>query len=431
MTATIIDILQERGFLESMTSGLLPALVGNPDRPLRVYCGFDPSADSLHLGNLVATMALAWFQRCGHTPVAVVGGATGMIGDPSGRSTERPFLDEATLQKNQLGIRRNLEQVLGHNAGPNRALFLNNYDWYKEMTVLAFLRDVGCHFRLGTMLSKESVKGRLQSAEGMSFTEFSYQILQGYDFWHLFQNFRVTLQIGGSDQWGNITAGIDLVRKMAGAEVYGLTLPLLTRSDGQKFGKSEKGAIWLAAEKLSPYEFYQHLFRFPDADVIVLLKLLTFLDMQEIRALEKEMQEPNYLPNKAQKILAKEVTELIHGQEGLAKALKATQVVLPGKITTPQAEEIMQMLLEVPSCQCRTIDIENKKVIDILVQVKFMSSKGDVRRLIRNKGLWLNNSLVENEEMHLMRAQLLAGRFLLFSFGKRNKAIIEVIDACQ
>ena len=248
----VIDLLEQRGFIDAMTAQDMSAIA---NQPLKVYCGFDPTGDSLHLGNLVSIMGLAWFQRCGHTPVALVGGATGLIGDPSGKSHERPVLDEATIRLNLTGIERDLRSVLDFSPGKNQALLVNNLDWYRDVSFITFLRDIGRHFRLGPMLAKESVKTRVQSEEGMSYTEFSYQLLQGYDFYHLYKNEGVNVQLGGSDQWGNITAGTELVRKLSGDSVYGVTFPLLTRSDGKKFGKSEQGAIWLSPEKLSPYQF--------------------------------------------------------------------------------------------------------------------------------------------------------------------------------
>ena len=245
-------------------------LKGHVQKPVRVYIGFDPTADSLHLGNLVGVMALAWFAKFGHAVYPILGGATGRIGDPSGKSTERPLLDEATLEANIAHLGAFFQKVL-----PG-ARVLNNQDWLGSFSLIDFLRDVGKHFRIGPMLGKEMVRTRLQSEEGMSFTEFSYQLLQGYDFYHLQKTHGVSVQMGGSDQWGNITAGIDFNRKLGGAPIYGVTFPLLTRSDGKKFGKSEEGAIWLSPEKLSPYHFYQYLVRVPDADVICLLKMLSF-----------------------------------------------------------------------------------------------------------------------------------------------------------
>jgi len=293
----VIDVLKERGFIEAMTSDELMEMA---KKPFKVYCGFDPTGDSLHLGHMVALMGLAWFQRFGHTPIAIVGGATGMIGDPSGKSQERLLLDEETIENNLKGIQKNLKALLDFTK-ENSALILNNLDWFKNFSFIGFLRDVGKFFRLGPMLAKDSVKTRLNSEEGMSFTEFSYQLLQGYDFLYLFNHYDVTVQIGGSDQWGNITAGTDLIRKVHGKSAYGITFPLLTRSDGQKFGKSEKGAIWLSEDRCSPYEFYQYLVRLPDADVIKLMRLLTFMDMEEIKRIEESMGQEGYVANTAQK----------------------------------------------------------------------------------------------------------------------------------
>ena len=295
----IIDVLKQRGFIDATTSEELRT---RADKPMRIYCGFDPTADSLHLGHLVAIMGLAWFQRLGHTPVAIVGGATGMIGDPSGKSHERPLLDEQTLRTNVIGIEKNLRAMLQFEGVANPAVLLNNFDWYKDYTVVDFLRDVGRHFRMGPMLSKDSVKTRLQSEEGMSFTEFSYQVLQGFDFLHLHDHYGVEAQMGGSDQWGNIIAGTDLIRKVRGVSAYGITFPLLTRSDGKKFGKSEKGAVWLSPERLSPYEFYQYLFRLPDSDVIRLMYMLTFMEPAEIEHHAQMMTQPGYAPNTAQSL---------------------------------------------------------------------------------------------------------------------------------
>ena len=423
---TIIKILEERGFIDAMTSDDLTILASDPKKPLKVYCGFDPTADSLHLGNLVGIMGLAWFQRYGHTPVVIVGGATGMIGDPSGKSSERNLLDEATLQVNLKGIKKNLECILGRDKELTPPLFLNNYDWFKNFSFIEFLRDVGKHFRISVMLAKEGVKGRLESEEGMSYTEFSYQLLQGYDFYHLYKNHGVTLQIGGSDQWGNITAGTDFVRKVTGHSVHGLTFPLLTRSDGQKFGKSEKGAIWLSAEKLSPYEFYQHLFRVTDADVIRLLKMLTFLELSEINELEKAMNEKSYVPNTAQRRLAEEVTLIVHGPEGLKKAQEVTEKALPGKTSRLDQETLQQLVAEIPTTKRAKTDTIQKKLIDIVAEAGFLESKSEARRLIRNGGLWLNNVRVADENYQISEQDLLEGKFLLFAFGKKHKALIQI-----
>jgi tyrosyl-tRNA synthetase len=423
MSTHIVEVLQSRGLVDAITSD---ALLEAAKKPLRVYCGFDPTSDSLHLGNLQAIIGLAWFQRCGHTPVSIVGGATGMIGDPSGKQQERQLLDEATLRINEQGIQKNIETVLATKPGLPTPLFLNNYDWFKTFTFLDFLRDVGKHFRVGVMLGKDSVRARMESEEGMSFTEFSYQLLQGYDFCHLYKNYGVQVQIGGSDQWGNITAGIEYVRKTMGHSVFGLTMPLLTKSDGQKFGKSEKGAIWLSSEKLSPYEFYQYLFRTPDSDVITLLKRLTFIELGVIRELEHQMKEPGYVPNSAQKMLAEAITELVHGSDGLQKAVHATAGVLPGKVASLDAATLGALIKEVPSATLSKDDVYDQKLIDVIVKAGFSESKGDVRRLIRNGGVWLNNQKISDENCKISPDDLIEGQFLLISLGKKHKSVVEV-----
>lgn len=418
---TVVQALQERGFIDAMTSEDLYELCRNP---LKVYVGFDPTSDSLHLGNLIAIMGLAWFQRYGHTPVAIVGGATGMIGDPSGKSHERNLLDTAVIQKNLQGIRKNLEAVLDFNHPTAIPQILNNYDWLNSFGFLDFLRDVGKHFRVGPMLARESVKARLNSEEGISYTEFSYQILQAYDFLHLFECENVTVQMGGSDQWGNITAGTELIRKLKGQSAYGLTFPLLTRSDGKKFGKSEGGAIWLSSEKLSYYEFYQYLFRVPDADVIKMMCMLTFMEMEEIRSIEEQMKSPDYIPNTAQRRLAEEVTKIVHGDEGLKAAQRATQGASPGSETILDANVLESIAGDMPFKEMKRDSVLSLKIVDLIVETALAPSKGEARRLIRNGGVYLNNCKVEDENKLVAVEDLLDGRLLLLAVGKKNKLLI-------
>lgn len=419
----VIDVLKERGFIENMTSDELRELA---NKPLRVYCGFDPTADTLHLGNLVGIICLGWFQRCGHSPVAIMGGATGMIGDPSGKTSERVLLDEETIQKNLAGIRKNLEAILETKNPETAPILLNNYEWFKEFSFLTFLRDVGKYFRMGPMLAKESVRARLTSEEGMSFTEFSYQILQGYDFLYLFQNYGVTVQIGGSDQWGNITAGTELIRKVAGEEAFGVTFPLLTRSDGQKFGKSEKGAIWLSADRLSPYEFYQYLVRVTDADVLMLMRMLTFMDMEEIRRIEQKMKKEDYVANTAQKRLAEEVTRLVHGEDKLKIALKVTAGAAPGSDTRLDAQVLEAIANDMPSYTFYRDDVLSSKLIDLMVKVGLQPSKSEAKRLIRNGGFYLNNEKILDENASITEENLIDGRLLLLAAGKKSKVIIRL-----
>ncbi len=418
----VIDILEERGFIEATTH---EEIRDHFDTPRAIYCGFDPTSDSLHLGNLVAIIGLAWFQRFGHTPVAVVGGATGLIGDPSGKSHERPLLSKEQLQVNLQGIRKNIETVLSHDEAA-KPVILNNHDWFEGISFLHFLRDVGKQFRMGPMLSKDSVRSRLESEEGMSYTEFSYQLLQAYDFLYLHEHHDVTAQIGGADQWGNITAGIDLMKKKGGKTGYGITFPLLTRSDGKKFGKSEKGAIWLSGEKLSPYEFYQYLFRIPDEDVIPLMHMLTFLEMEEIQKIEQEMKSDRYETNSAQKRLASEVTKMIHGAQGLEKALAVTSSAKPGAKTQLDSATLEALSEEIPCFDLNDFQ-EGCKLIDVVAELKVTSSKGEIRRLIQNGGAYLNNEKLSDPQMLLVEGNFVDGKYLLLALGKKNKVIIRRI----
>lgn len=419
----IIDVLEERGLIEDKTGEEIREMA---NKPLKVYCGFDPTADSLHLGNLVAIMGLAWFQRFGHTPVVILGGATGMIGDPSGRSSERQLLDEDTLKTNLLGIRKNFDRVLDFAHPTAMPLMLDNLDWFKEMSFIQFLRDYGKLFRLGSMLAKDSVKTRLQSEDGMSYTEFAYQVMQGYDFLHLFDNYQVTLQLGGSDQWGNITAGTELIRKVHGKSAFGLTFPLLTKSDGQKFGKSEKGAVWLSPEKLSPYEFYQYLIRVEDADVIRLMRMLTFMELCEIHEYEKRMQQSDYIPRTAQKRLAQEITRLIHGEEGVNTAIQVTEGVAPGSATILDADMLEQLSRDMQNYELASEQVLNKKLIDLMVELGLQPSKGEARRLIRNGGVYINNEKISDENCSINQDNLIANRLILLATGKKNKILIRI-----
>ncbi|KAH9300534.1 hypothetical protein KI387_012117, partial [Taxus chinensis] len=430
----VVELLEERGLIETITHQDLRSACSDPNsKPLKVYCGFDPTAESLHLGNLLGIIVLTWFQKCGHVPVALVGGATARVGDPSGKSLERPVLDEETIRKNSDGITTILDKMLGHQNqnqnqnvgfGNGKGLVLNNYDWWKEFKVLDFLRDVGKYARVGTMMAKESVKKRLNSEEGMSFTEFSYQLLQGYDFLHLFKNEGVSVQIGGSDQWGNITAGNELIRKVLQQEgAYGLTFPLLLKSDGTKFGKSEEGAIWLSPSMLSPYKFYQHFIGTADADVIVFLKKLTFLSMEEILDLEASMRKSGYVPNTVQRRLAEEVTRFVHGEEGLKEALKATEALAPGSKTHLDWRTIDAISNDIPSLLLSYNEVLNSSLVDLSVKGGLLGTKAAVRRLIRQGGLYLNNERVENEGKIIERSDIVDDKMLLLSAGKKNKMV--------
>ncbi|XP_008218548.1 PREDICTED: tyrosine--tRNA ligase, chloroplastic/mitochondrial [Prunus mume] len=421
----VVEILEERGLLESLTSEHLRQACSDPSLPpLKVYCGFDPTAESLHLGNLLGIIVLSWFQRCGHHPVALIGGATARIGDPSGKSLERPELDLDTLSLNTSGVSNNITRILGGIS------IVNNYEWWKEVRLLEFLKDVGRYARVGSMIAKESVKKRLESEQGMSYTEFTYQLLQGYDFLYLFQNEGINVQIGGSDQWGNITAGTELIRKIlhVDAAAYGLTFPLLLKSDGTKFGKSEDGAVWLSPSMLSPYKFYQYLFSVPDADVVRFLKILTFMDMDEIKQLENEMKGPGYLPNTAQRRLAQEVTRFVHGQDGLDEALKATEALRPGADTKLDWKTIQAISEDVPSCSFPYNQVLDLSLVDLSVSSGLLDSKSAARRLLKQGGLYLNNSRVDNENKRVEPQDIVDGKLLLLSAGKKNKVLVQILN---
>ena len=418
----VIEALAERGFIDQMTS---PDLKEKLAKPSKVYLGFDPTADSLHLGNLVGIVALAWFQKFGHTPYALIGGATGRIGDPSGKSAERPLLDQHELDHNVASLKKFLVKILEVPQGP-KPVVLNNNDWLGTFTLIDFLRDVGKHFRVGPMLAKESVRARLETEEGMSFTEFSYQLLQGYDFHYLNQKYGVLVQLGGSDQWGNITAGTEFNRKVKGEQIFGLTFPLLTRSDGKKFGKSEEGAIWLSAEKLSPYRFYQYLFRVPDADVIRLLKMLTFMDLSEIHAIEQSMRLADYEPNSAQKKLAEEVTRFVHGEEGLKAALRVTAGIQPGSEAKLSSEVLKEIAADMPHASMPYDEVVGKKWIDVAVKIGLFPSKSEGVRLVKNGGAYLNNERIDDPGFAIEKNHLIDGEFLLLSSGKKKKILIEI-----
>ncbi len=414
----VIEILQERGFIDQLSDKHLKTII---NQPINCYVGFDPTADSLHIGHLVGIMALFWLKKFGHTPYALIGGATGRIGDPSGKSIERPFLDDKIIFENVESLKIFFLKIFG-----SQAIVLNNNDWFKDIYFTDFLRDIGKHFRIGPMLAKESVKLRMQSEEGMSFTEFSYQILQAYDYYYLFKHHNITLQMGGSDQWGNITAGIELIRKLTHKTVYGMTFPLLTRSDGKKFGKTESGAVWLSEKRVSYFDFYQYFIRIPDNDVIKLLKMLTLLPIEEIQEIEKQMLKPNYEPNSAQKILAQEVTKFIHKEEGLKIALKVTQGVSPGAETVLDFETLKEISKDMPNVNLKLTQILGKKYIDIAFEIGLTSSKSESVRLIKNNGAYLNNEKISDPSILISEKDLINNTYLLFSAGKKKKILVTI-----
>jgi len=413
----IIDCLKERGLIEATTSDELRSIC---DKPIKIYIGFDPTADSLHLGSLVGIMVLKWFQKFGHTPIVVLGGATGRIGDPSGKSKERVLLDAEMIEKNIQGIAKHFHKIL------DNPKLVNNDSWFAKYSFVDFLRDIGKHFRVNIMLTKEMVKTRLESEEGLSFTEFSYQLLQSYDFYHLFQE-GVILQGGGSDQWGNITAGVELIRKLLGKPAYGITFPLLTRSDGKKFGKTEGGAIWLAPEKTSPYEMYQYLFRMPDADVIKMMRMLTMMEMEEIRHWEKAIGKADYVPNSAQKRLAEEIITLLHGADDLASALRATEAAAPGHQTELSVEVFRQMMKDLPYVELAKADVVGKKWTDLAAESGLVASKGEATRLVTGGGAYMNNDKVNDVQFRLTDSHLIGGEFLLLAAGKKKKILVHIV----
>jgi tyrosyl-tRNA synthetase len=425
--ADILKTLRERDLLVEVSDPELEAKTSR--EKIAVYCGIDPTADSMHLGHLLPVIVMRWWQLAGHQPVWIVGGATGRIGDPGGKSAERPLLSLEEIERNVRGLDGQLRRLMPADHKLQPVIMTNNVDWFGSMGMLEFLRDIGKHFRLGTMLAKDSVKNRLHSDEGISFTEFSYQILQAYDFLFLHRHHQVQVQIGGTEQWGNITAGIELTRKLDGDTVYGTTFPLLLRSDGKKFGKSEGGAIWLDRNRLSPYEFYQYLLRIPDADVILFLKRLTFLPLPQIDQMAQAMQAADYQPFTAQKLLAAEVTRFVHGEEGLQEALRITQEAAPGGETSLDEETLEGLARSLGATQMLEQELIGKRIVDLLVDCQLSASKGEARRLIGNGGVSLNNIKIDQVDRCLEPGDLVASRFVLLAVGKRKKAIVEKLIA--
>jgi tyrosyl-tRNA synthetase len=419
----ILDTFKARYLFEDMTS---PELAKALDKPLTVYAGFDPTSDSLQAGNFVTIMALAHLQRAGHKVIALVGGATGLIGDPSGKSKERNLLSAEQVELNLIGIKENLSRFIDFNpASDNPALLVNNYDWFKEFTFIDLLRDVGRYFRMGIMLSKDSVKKRMESDEGMSFTEFCYQILQGYDFLHLYKTCGCTLQLGGSDQWGNITAGTELVRRLCGQEVFGMTFPLVCDSTGKKFGKSEGNAIFLDARKTSYYDFYQFFLRTLDADVIRYLKIFTFVPFERIAELEAAVaSDPG--KREAQQVLAEELTRTVHGEQGLAIAKKATDVLFGGSLDGLAAGDLEKIFANVASATLPADQVLGKPAFEVIAAAGMMASKGEARRLVQQGGLNINNRRTPGLERIFEAADLIEGRLAVLRSGKKSFFLLKV-----
>ncbi|WP_101359124.1 tyrosine--tRNA ligase [Raineya orbicola] len=421
-----IEELRWRGMLHDY----MPDTEKLLENPTAGYIGFDPTASSLHIGNLATIMLLVHFQRAGHKPFALVGGATGMIGDPSGKSEERKFLDEETLQKNQEGIRKQLQKFLDF-QGSNAAEMVNNYDWFKEMGFLEFLRKVGKHITVNYMMAKDSVKNRLGEGGGISFTEFSYQLLQGFDFYWLYKHKNVKLQMGGSDQWGNITTGTELIRRIEGGEAYALTTPLLTKADGSKFGKSESGNVWLDASMTSPYKFYQFFINQADADMPRLIRVFSLKTQNEIEILENEHSQS---PEKRilQKALAQELTERIHSSHDLQNAIRASNILF-GKDAVEDLKKLDEKtLLEVfegvPQVKIsKDKRSECKNVVDFLAEAGVFSSKGETRKAIQNNAVSINKIKITSPEATPTDFELLQGKYILAQKGKTNYVLIQVV----
>ncbi|HTM55814.1 MAG TPA: tyrosine--tRNA ligase [Pirellulales bacterium] len=425
------DILAElewRGLVHQTTDSGLQAWLNEASRTL--YAGFDPTADSLHVGSLMPLMILRRFQRAGHRPIALVGGATGMIGDPSGKSEERNLLSVETLRANLAGIERQMRLLLEFDAGANAALLVNNHDWMRAFSYLDFLRDIGKNFPVNVMLAKDSVRNRLERGDaGMSYTEFSYMLLQAYDFVYLQQKFGCQLQLGASDQWGNITAGIDLARRMHGVQLYGLTCPLLTKSDGTKMGKTESGTVWLSPQRTSPYAFYQYWINIDDADAGKCLRFLTELSREEIEALDASRAvDPG--KRESQRRLAEELTRLIHGQSGLEAARRATEIFFGAEIDGLSQAQLEEIFADVPSRQLpwSRLQGEGLNVVDALVEGGLAKSKGDARRTVEQGGAYVNNRRIEGLDTQLGRGHLASESVMILRSGKKKYALLRFSD---
>jgi len=431
MAKNFIEELTWRGMVHDTMPGVEEHLM---ESMRSAYVGFDPTADSLHIGNLVPIMLLAHYQRCGHKPVALVGGATGMIGDPSGKSSERNLLDEKTLRHNQEAIKNQLAHFLDFESDvPNAAVLVNNYDWMKEFSFLEFIRDVGKHITVNYMMSKDSVKNRISSeaSEGMSFTEFTYQLVQGYDFLHLYRANSCTIQMGGSDQWGNITTGTELIRRIGNGKGYAITCPLITKSDGSKFGKSEGGNVWLDAKRTSPYKFYQYWLNSSDEDAVKYIKIFTFLTEEEIDTLVKEHQEAPHL-RILQKRLAKEITSMVHSVEDFENAEKASNILFSKSfkedIKTLDEATFLDVFEGVPQAEIIKSDINDglDMIAALAAKTNFLNSNGEARRALKENSVSVNKEKV-NEDYKITIDDLINDTYVILNRGKRNTYILKAI----
>jgi tyrosyl-tRNA synthetase len=431
MANNFIEVLRWRGMIHDVMPGAEDHLL---EQMRGAYVGFDPTADSLHIGNLVPIMLLAHYQHCGHKPFALVGGATGMIGDPSGKSTERNFLDEKTLRLNQEAIKKQLAHFLDFDSGEkNAAVLVNNYDWMKDFSFLDFIRDVGKHITVNYMMAKDSVKNRIsaESSEGMSFTEFTYQLVQGYDFLHLFKAHNCTIQMGGSDQWGNITTGTELIRRVGNGKGFAITCPLITKSDGSKFGKSEGVNVWLDPKRTSPYKFYQYWLNSSDEDAEKYIKIFTFLEEQEIKSLiETHKEQPHLRP--LQKRLAQEITTMVHSQADFENAEKASTILysksFKADIQTLDEATFLDVFEGVPTAEVSKSHLESglDMIAALSAETNFLASNGEARRALKENSISVNKEKV-GEDYQISNADLINETYVIINRGKRSTFIIRVV----
>lgn len=415
--------LENRGLIADVSNPEIKELLNT--KKISFYIGYDPTAKSLQIGNLFAIITMKRFQEAGHKPYVLLGGATGMIGDPSGKSTERVLLTEEVIQENIEAQKKQFQRILKFD-GANPAIMVNNYDWMGKFSFLEFLRDVGKRFRISEMIAKDSVKKRLESEVGLSFTEFCYQMLQAYDFRHLALHHDIILQMGGGDQWGNITAGIDYTRKMDSRQVYGIVIPLVTDANGNKFGKSEGGtAIYLDAEMTSPYQMYQYLLNSDDTSVVKYLKYFTFLSLDQIAILEEKTKTEAHL-REAQKTLASEVVKLVHGEIGLDAALSATKIFFGEKITNLKDKDLIAIFKDVPSVELKRSDLQaGIPYLDMLAATPLFGSKGEAKRSVEQKGVYLNNDTVPEMMAVMNESHLASETCLVIRKGKKNYCVVK------
>lgn len=424
----IIEELKWRGLIQDIMPGTEDQFI---KESTSAYVGFDPTADSLHIGSLIPIIILVHLQHFGHKPVALVGGATGMVGDPSGKSAERNLLDKSTLDRNVAAVKQQLSRFLNFNmAEGNAAEMVNNYDWFQAITFLDFIRDVGKHISVNYMMAKDSVKKRLEGENGMSFTEFTYQLVQGYDFYWLYEHKNCKVQFGGSDQWGNIVTGTELIRRKVGGEAFAFTCPLLTKSDGNKFGKTEKGNIWLDPLKTSPYAFYQFWLNTADADAERFLKVFTFLPVKEIDELVQQHR-GNEHQRILQKRLAQELTCFVHSRKDYEFALKASTILFNNDtaeiLKELNEEQLLQVMEGVPSVEISKDQLENLDLISLLAETKILPSKGEAKKMLAGGGIFINKEKVISPEEKIGADRLLNDKYVLVQKGKKNYFLLKVI----